>query len=189
MMKKLLQPLWLSIVFCFSYSVGAQNGHSVGFNGIVKMAMVKINGPATIDLALEAPEDAGLPVQSEQAIDSSLWLSYTVVASKQQNVTLKVAAQVSNGSIPNGLQLKVLARNAANGAQGRAGTPTGEKNLSSSPVDIISDIESSATGAGIGRGHRLIYRLALDDDDNASSLMDYADNNDEITLTYTIMEQ
>ena len=71
-------------------------------------------------------------------------------------------------------------------AKGKLGTPTGELVLTTTPVEIISNIGSCYTENGPQKGHQLTYSLELTSGDDYG-LLDF-DASKTFTVTYTLSD-
>jgi len=133
-----------------------------------------------ITLQLQTPTEAGSALDADQ-VDGSKWLNYTSAISVGGN-SRSITAQITSGSLPEGIRLTLQASNSAGGG-GATGATTGIINLSNNPQTIISGIGRSYTGMGTGSGHQLIYGL---------SIVDYtkldADANQNVQVIFTITE-
>jgi hypothetical protein len=135
----------------------------------------------TISLAPTAPTEAGLGLDFSGATNSSLWLNYSSIVASA-TTTRKVTVQITSGTVPSGVDLKVAAA-AAVGGTGTVGTPAGTITLSSLAQDFITGIGSCYTGDGTSNGHNLTYSFALQSG-NYSQV--YSIPTTPITVTYTI---
>lgn len=181
-------------LFCAMGNKAKAQGPSNNDNHNVKFVIPEIafldieegNNGRTVSLIVEAPEDAGDPVVLDNAIDSSLFINYTSIVggSKRRSVS----AQITSGTIPGGLNLKVAARNATTDKKGTAGSPAGSITLSTTPQTLISGIGSCFTGNGNGKGHRIVYSLDLSNNGDDFGSFNYEQNNSEVTVTYTITD-
>lgn len=178
--------LTLSVLWIFSPNLSMAQGNSTQISvnipdvGLIAVASETGN---TITLALEAPEEAGLPFTGTSASDSSLWLNYSSVVGRSKPKK-DVYVKISGGSVPSGFALFVRAQPNNGNGNGNVGTSVGELQLSSSDQKIVDHIRTGYTGKGNGKGHRLVYRLEVND----VSLLD-ADADANIEITYTITDQ
>lgn len=143
-----------------------------------------------ITLSVEAPEEAGESVVLDNAVDKSLWINYTsIINSAGKDASRNVAVKISNGKVPGGLDLNVEAASASSDGKGTKGKSVGTTlTLTDKDQDIITGIGSCYTGNGGGKGHQLVYSLALSaDGDNFNELDNNLDET-EITITYTISD-
>lgn len=143
-----------------------------------------------ITLSVEAPEEAGESVVLDNAVDKSLWINYTsIINSAGKDASRNVAVKISNGKVPGGLDLNVEAASASSDGKGTKGKSVGTTlTLTDKDQDIITGIGSCYTGNGGGKGHQLVYSLALSADGDNFNELDNNLNETEITITYTISD-
>lgn len=94
-------------------------------------------------------------------------------------VTRTIRAQITSGSIPSGMSLK-LTITPATGMMGSPGTNVSSINLSSSQQVIISGIGGSYTGLGSGYGYNLKFELVISDYSQLRA------GNTSLSITFTI---
>ncbi|MBU3926594.1 MAG: hypothetical protein KKB74_02215, partial [Bacteroidetes bacterium] len=99
------------------------------------------------------------PNNVEQIINpntgDNTWLNYSSIVNP--GATNYITANISSGSLPADVTLRVVISEDAGFGSGATGTPIGEITLSSYPQNIIVNIGSCYTGSGTNRGHRLTY--------------------------------
>jgi len=145
------------------------------------------SGTTTITLAGTAPDEAGLPMtfEDETAKNTTIWMNYSSIISGELLRNITVA--ITNGDIPSGLKLTVLASAAAGGA-GTLGAASDELTLSDAEQSIVLGIGSAYTEDGAAKGRNLTYQLGYATD----AATDYADldfsNSGDLTITYTLSE-
>ena len=114
-------------------------------------------------------------------IERSLWLNYSSIVANETK-TRKVTVQISEGTVPSGVELKVSAAEAIGGV-GSVGSSVGEVTLTNSPKDLVMGIGSCYTGEGAARGHKLTYAFTFQPADFNKVLFT---SSIPITVTYTI---
>ncbi|MCB0734650.1 MAG: hypothetical protein KDC76_08715 [Bacteroidetes bacterium] len=184
-MKKLIL---ISFAVLTALQIQAQDSKEKGQNVQIEIPDVAImdleatNGKSIV-LNVNAPTEAGLPVDFSDARDSSLWLNYSSVCGKGKSSKRKVQAKITSGSLPSYMRLVVEATNDAGYGDGDVGVPNNRKFLSTHDQTIVKNIETCYTGDGVGKGHQLIYSLEL-----KNNKYDEIDFDDATTLTilYTI---
>ena len=142
---------------------------------------VEPKNATTISLAPTAPTEAGNALDFSGATNNSLWLNYSSVV-ENATTTRKVTVQITNGTVPSGVDLKVAAATAVGGT-GTVGTPTGTISLTNLAQDFVTGIGSCYTGDGSSKGHNLTYSFVLEPG-NYSKV--YSTSTTPITVTYTI---
>ena len=188
-MKK-LSVIIAAVLFSFGV-VNAQtdtNKASHGVNiSIPTVSIIDIEGPDgeshTINLTPSYDGlEAGAAVDFSSATNSNLWLNYTSIVGSEQ--TRSINAAITDGSLPAGVSLKVVAGNASATGNGAKGNPESVINLSSTAAPLVSGIGSAYTGDGHSNGHQLTYTLDMADESYENLVAD--DYN--VTVTYTITE-
>jgi hypothetical protein len=163
-----------------SNAANAQDGltetHTISYE-VPKVALVDVEGGASISLELVAPEEAGEGMDIS-ATNSDLWLNYS---STTANAGVNTVSVKSDVTLP-GIALKVLAGSDNAAGAGAVGTPESIITLTTSDQVIIDDIGTCYTGTGTSKGHNLTYSLAT----TAYNLIKYTASPTSITITYTI---
>ena len=166
-------------------SDGQSSGHTIQIS-IPQVSLIAIRGTnsETISLNATSPDEAGSN-NMLNASDSSLWLNYTHVNSVNRYQSRNIYVRLSNGEIPLGFQLSVKAGLSQGPPNVKQGHPLGEVNLSTIDTKLIGGIQTTHTGFGADKGHRLIYRLSVQQ--NALEMVDYnAVSN--VQVMYTIAD-
>lgn len=147
-----------------------------------EVALVDIEpNTGSITLAIQAPSEAGNPPAASS--NTSKWINYTsAIAPTTSSRAIQV--QITNGSVPAGLNLRVLAYADAGGGGGTMGTSSGQVTLTGAPNTIVSNIQGCYTGDGSGNGHQLMYSIVVTD----YSLLDYTGSGGTVEVTYTIID-
>ncbi|WP_236978679.1 hypothetical protein [Membranihabitans maritimus] len=125
------------------------------------IAIMDIEPSGEIQLATSSISEAGLGFSQPLAEDQSKWINYS--CSDRSGNTKRIDVNVTAGSIPDGLILKLTAANYLRSGDGVLGISTGEKVLTSAPQVILDNIVRGYTGSGAGNGHRLTYTLEVDE--------------------------
>lgn len=138
-------------------------------------------------IALEgtAPTEAGHALDFSKAINSELWINYSSIIGKKSEPSREVTVQITDGDVPNGLEILVEAAKDAGKGEGTVGTPAGELTLSTSAQKIITGVGSVYTGNGANAGHNLTYKLQLATGKYGD--IDF-DQTGSITVTYTLTD-
>lgn len=109
------------------------------------------------------------------------WLNYSSIVNP--GASYYITVNISSGSLPADVSLRVLVSEDAGLGSGSTGTTVGEITLSSYPQNIIVNIGSCYTGKGVSKGHRLTYIWDNPEDFNYSYKYE---NGEPIAVTYTI---
>jgi hypothetical protein len=94
-------------------------------------------------------------------------------------VTRTITAQITSGSIPSGMALK-LTITPASGMMGTPGSNVSSINLSNSQQVIVSGIGGAYTGLGSGYGYNLRFELVISDYGQLRA------GNTSLSITFTI---
>jgi len=135
-----------------------------------------------VEFNIGAPGLAGGEPVVEHVSIETVWLNYTSAILKNGN-RRSINAQISEGSVPDGISLYIEASVASSFGSENQGTPVGKVQVSSQPRPIISGIGSCFTGDGIGKGHEIQYFLEISDFDQIKSIEDQV-----FTVLYTITD-
>jgi len=164
---------------------GKSAGHSIQIN-IPQVSLIAIRGSNSGAISLDAsrPDEAGND-DILNATDSSLWLNYTHVNSLNRYQSRNIYVRLSSGEIPLGFLLSVKAGLSQGPPNVQQGQPLGEVNLSSVDTKFIGGIQTTHTGFGVDKGHRLTYRLSVQQ--NALETVDY-NAVSSVQVMYTIAD-
>ncbi len=181
----------LSANAAFSQTDTNKASHLVNIN-IPQVALLDLEvatGTTAITLDGTAPTEAGLPMTfGAAATNATIWMNYSSIV--KGALTRKVSVQITNGEVPTGLKLTVLAGTASSDGAGTKGTAnaTATTILKASATDIVTGIGSTYTGNGANKGRNLTYKL----DYATSETADYAnlrfDSVGALTITYTLSD-
>jgi hypothetical protein len=100
-----------------------------------------------------------------------------------KNKTRNITASIS-GTLPSGVSLKLQAGGISTG-NGTLGGSGGQITLSKNGQNVVTGIGSAYTESGENKGHQLTYTLDMN---NSSYSTLIANNNYNVTVTYTITE-
>lgn len=128
-----------------------------------------------------ALQGGGSPVIQETT-NETLWLNYTSALSDGQN-SRSINAEITQGTLPEGISLYLEASSYSGTGAGQFGTPTGKVELSNTPSPIISNIGSCYTGDGVNNGHQLTFSIQISDYSKI-----YAVDNLNYVVLYTITD-
>ncbi|MBN2773373.1 MAG: hypothetical protein JXR31_03935 [Prolixibacteraceae bacterium] len=152
---------------------------------VPEVALVDIEGGSgSVVLSVEAPTEAGNPLNFSNANNNDLWLNYSSIVGTETSRT--VSAKISSGSVPSGLLLKVTAGAFSGSGNGTLGSSTGQITLSSTDQNVITTIGSCYTGNGASNGHNLAYVLELNSASGSYALLEDVSTN--LTIQYTISD-
>ena len=185
-MKKVAVTLAAFLTLAISNNLFAQDtnagSHTVTIS-IPEVAILDLEGGSSITLAPTPPSEAGNAFDFTSATDNSIWVNYSsiVASGKQRTVT----AEISAGTVPTGLLLKVIAGSYSGSGKGTLGTPGAQITLSGTAQAIISNIGSCYTGTGASSGHQLTYNLVLNSVNDYDKLVQ---GSTPVTVTYTITD-
>jgi hypothetical protein len=117
---------------------------------------IALNNTA-FNLNLVAPTEAG-NIATINPTNSAKWINFTSAVGV--GITRKITAQIS-GTLPTGLNLKLLVSPYAGAGGGTLGTSSGTLNLNGTAQIIINNIGGAFTGDGINNGYKLNYTLEI----------------------------
>jgi len=187
-----LQNLFIATALLFATTViNAQDtekdSHTVTI-GIPEVALLDLESTAktnAISLEATAPEEAGDKVEFDQT-NSDLWINYSSIVGGE--ATRKVTVQITDGNVPEGIELSVMAKDDAGNGDGTMGTSSKKAIVlnDKSETNIIEGIGSSYTGDGSNNGHNLTYKIEQSKDKDAYSKLNISDST--ITITYTLTD-
>lgn len=167
--------------------------HTVAIN-IAEVALLDLHFLASetststsITLAGTAPTEAGLPMTfGDAATNSVIWMNYSSII--KGDLLRNVSVKISDGDVPAGLKLTVLASAASADGAGTKGTATTELTLSKTGQDIVKGIGSTYTGDGASRGRNLTYKLDYATNESTDyAALDFNDTN-VLEIMYTLSE-
>ncbi|WP_440881815.1 hypothetical protein [Tenacibaculum sp. C7A-26P2] len=166
---------------------GATDSHSLAVT-IPEVALIDLESSTSTSITLEvtAPTEAGEAATFPDP-DTSIWMNYSSIVNGTEDSSRNVTVVVSNGTIPPGTKISLVAASDAGGGAGTMGTPTASIDLSTSAQNLVTDIGSAYTGSGVSAGHNLTYTLALSDDADAYSNLD-ANDSTTLTVLYTLSD-
>jgi len=157
--------------------------------GIPKVALLDLESNSSLAISLNgtAPTEAGEAV-AFNASNSDIWINYSSIIGSTTEPERTVSVKITNGNVPAGLELKVIAAADAGNGDGTMGTAAGTATLlTSSSSNIISGIGSAYTGDGANNGHKLTYTLSQSASAGSYASLDF-DKSDTLTITYTLSD-
>ena len=154
-MKKILVILFINLTL----TAFSQNSVNVSIT-VPNIALMDIAPNNTaFSLNLVAPTEAGNAV-SISPTNSTKWVNFS--SAVVTGITRKITAQLS-GTLPQGLNLKLVVSNYAGSGAGALGTSAGTLVLSSTAQIIINNIGGAFTADGASNGYNLNYSLEIAD--------------------------
>lgn len=109
------------------------------------------------NLNLIAPTEAG-SIVSISPTNSTKWINFTSAVAI--GITRKITAQLS-GTLPNGINLKLVVSNYAGSGAGTLGTSSGTVYLSGTAQIVVNNIGGAYTGDGSNNGYNLNYSIEI----------------------------
>jgi hypothetical protein len=95
--------------------------------------------------------------------NNTKWINFTSAISSNSLPTRRITAQITSGSIPSGMTLKLTISAVSGMYSGIIGTNSSSINLSNIQQVIISGIGGSYTGQGSSNGYNLRFELVISD--------------------------
>ena len=164
-----------------------KDSHSLTI-GVPEVALLDIETVASkaISLKATAPSEAGEKVTFNQT-NNDLWLNYSsIVGNKSSRY---VSVQITEGNVPSGIDLTVIADKYEGDGEGSMGEVSSESILlnGNEAQSIIKGIGSAYTGNGAKKGHNLTYKIAQNNDEDAYSRLNFEEST-TLTITYTLSD-
>jgi hypothetical protein len=166
--------LTIAIIALVGGTAFAQTFHDVTMN-ISSISRLGLSSGATIILNIDTATTVGDDPDSDT--DVTKYIQYTVV--NNLSTVRRITVQRTAGSVPAGCGLTVQA--SAPTTVNR-GTSSGLVTVDNTARDLITDINSCATGFGATSGSNLTFTLSVTD----VELLDTDNTGASATLTYTI---
>jgi len=197
-----LQNLFIAVVILFSATVINANDHkkdpkdsdspsgsaSVSHTveiEIPEVALLDIEG-GNITLKGTAPTEAGNKVEFNQT-NNALWINYSSII--RNKGSRKVTVAITDGEVPEGLELSVQAAAYSGNGEGTTGSVKDKaiKLKGRKAKTIITAIGSAYTGNGVNNGHNLTYKIAQSNKKDSYSKL-RSDQSQTLTITYTLID-
>ncbi|MCK3685530.1 hypothetical protein [Maribellus sp. YY47] len=180
---KYLMVVWVTLIGGWSASAQWNSGYvNVRFS-LPEIALVDIEPDlGNVEFAIAAPGVAGGEPVVEHVSNETVWINYTSAILKNGS-RRSINAQISEGSIPDGISLYIQASVASAFGSENQGSPVGKVQITSQPHPVISGIGSCFTGDGIGKGHEIQYFLEISDFEQIKSIGEQV-----FTVMYTITD-
>jgi hypothetical protein len=158
---------------------------------VPQIALLDLEAPTTaITLLGTAPTEAGLPMTfGTTATNATIWMNYSSIV--KGTLSRNVSVAITNGSVPTGLKLTVLASAASTDGAGTKGTALVDAHiLTGTAKNIVTGIGSTYTGDGVNKGHNLTYQLgyATDEATDYAALRFIDTAAAPLTITYTLTD-
>lgn len=151
------------ILICFLWNDVALGQVHIAFK-LPEIALVDVEPQHhTLELVVEPPIRGGEPIQTSQSSKrDAMWLNYTSAIAPGRP-SRRIVAQISKGTIPDGVQLYLEAKPYRGNGQGDLGHPSGVIALGRQGQSILQGIRGGFTGDGPYQGHQLVYWLEIED--------------------------
>lgn len=118
----------------------------------------------------------------ENHTSQTLWLNYSSATTTPEN-TRSIMAEISQGTIPEGIILYLEASVYSGTGDGATGYPSGKVSINNHAQQIIAGIGSCYTGDGINNGHSITYSIDISDYSKIHSI-----EHSDFTILYTITD-
>lgn len=163
--------------------------HTISIN-IPEIALLDLESAKGTAISLNgtAPTEAGEKVVFN-AINNDIWINYSSIVGSSTEPTRKIVVQITDGSVPDGLELTVIAGNDAGQGDGTMGKPTRKSIVLSTKKarKIIDGVGSAYTGNGPNKGHNLTYTLSQSSKKGSYASLDF-NQSESISITYTLTD-
>ena len=154
-----MKNIFIIIFIVLTFSAFSQTSINVAIT-VPNFALLDIAPDNTaFNLNLVAPTEAGYILTINPA-NSTKWINFTSAVGV--GITRKITAQVS-GTLPVGLNLKLIVSNYAGTGAGVLGTSLGTLILNGTAQIVVNNIGGAFTGNGINNGYNLNYSLEVVD--------------------------
>jgi len=187
-----MKPTVLFMVFCCLLNVNTiwaqDETHAVELSipEVALLAVRSVNN-ASIRLSGTAPTEAGVAVSFSDK-NNEMWLNYSSVIGSRSEPSRRITVQLTEGKVPKGLKLSVVASLDVGKGDGDLGSPVKKSlRIGKHPRVIIKSIGSSYTGKGVQKGHNLTYSLSLLNKKKSYSKLDF-DASSALSITYTLSD-
>ncbi|MDZ7877122.1 MAG: hypothetical protein U5L45_05605 [Saprospiraceae bacterium] len=138
--------------------MSAQTTASVNVSiSLPSVALLDVEPNGGFNFNLISPTEAGNP-STTTATNNTKWLNFTSAVVK--GTTRKIMVQ-SVGSLPNGINLKLVTANYTGTGAGALGNAVSPLYLSSTQQTVVNAIGGAFTGNGVGNGYNLMYSLEI----------------------------
>lgn len=188
---KLKHVLFTLAIGVISTSTFAQDNNTDAHNvsvTIPEVALLDLEASAgtSISLAPTAPTEAGLAADFSAAQDNSIWINYSSIIGSTTEPSRNVSVQITSGTLPGGVALRVTPSTDAGQGEGTMGTVgTSAITLGTSAQNVVTGIGSAYTGDGVSKGHNLTYKL--DKLPGAFGRLDF-DQSSTLVISYTLSD-
>ncbi|WP_111707363.1 hypothetical protein [Lutibacter citreus] len=176
--------LLINFAFCQDNN---SDGHQLQIT-IPDVALISVhNNNSAINLKGNEITEAGKKLTFNSP-DNSTWINYSSIIGSKNESHRFVSLEISEGEVPDGLNLLVTASKDAGKGNGEMGVPI-ESNqiLDEAPIKIIKNIGSCYTGVGVNNGTNIKYELVLNDKVDSYSKLNF-NQSQTISLTYTLSD-
>ena len=189
---KIQKLLIAALILIASTNLFAQNdsekdSHTLSID-IPQVALLDIESTSknAISLNATAPTEAGEKVTFNQT-NSDLWLNYSSIVGDKNSRSVTV--QITDGDVPKGINLTVLAKQYEGDGEGSMGEASEESIIlnDKKATNIVKGIGSAYTGNGAKKGHNLTYKIAQSDDKDAYQNLNF-EQSTTLTITYTLTD-
>ena len=156
---------------------------TTGFS-LPPVALVDIEPGTDNSLSFTAipASESGVAPEFQQSSSQALWLNYSSALPEFVN-TRSIVAQISGGTLPEGVSLKMEALPFEGSGAGQVGQPLGEILLTNQPQSIISNVGNCFTGDGENNGHQLVFSIEVTDYSQFAATQEAS-----FTILYTISD-
>ncbi len=185
-MKKTVLILTMALLFqLFSNAVVGQNSQTTKVHMNLKIPPIALINFAVLNDQVISHSFSLSSDRVEQTITKTnvakTWLNYSSIVNPGSSNY--ITANISSGALPADVTLHVSVSPDAGAGGGELGKPVGEITLTHYPQNLIIDIGSCYTGAGINKG-RLIHYI-WDNPESYDYYLRYL-HGKPISVTYTI---
>ncbi|PCI32109.1 MAG: hypothetical protein COB60_10120 [Flavobacteriaceae bacterium] len=153
----------------------------------VALLAVRSANSTAVHLQGTVATEAGVAVEFTDK-NSDMWINYSSIVGMVSEPSRSISVQLTEGKVPDGLKLSVVAGSDVGQGIGDLGIPVkNELRVTERSKVIIKAIGSSYTGKGVRKGHNLTYSFALLNEKKAYSEMNF-NASTPLVVTYTLSD-
>lgn len=151
---------------------------------VPEVALIDIEhiGFGILEFTLLPASETGASPAVQQNNTEELWINYSSAIGKY-SPSRSIVAQISDGTLPQGLVLYVQASNYSGTGDGILGFSAGKVVLGNEPRQVITGIGSGYTGNGVGNGHLLNFWVDITDMEEVTTI-----ESTDFTILYTLTD-
>ena len=186
--RSILCYFLLAVSFIYSQTDNNKNNHTLRID-IPEVALINVQSSSNTSIKFggNTVVEAGQALKIEET-NNSIWINYSSIVGSKSDPSRNVTIHISEGTVPNGLDLFVKAENDSGYGGGKMGKPVKKMQLlTSDPLDIVTKIGSAYTGVGPNKGHNIAYTLKLKKEKGSYGQLDF-EQTTTLIINYTLSD-